>query len=123
MLSFKYISFLLFKDIMDMVVDDPKTAIQQELPHDQESGKTEDMGGEIGHIKQEPSRVLADMDKHEEPSFDLSKASEELSGDVGKTKEPGADVDEVICIDVEVENDDLQVFFIYCLNPNQYKKK
>ena len=90
---------MLFKDLMDKVVDDEETAIQQELPQDAVSEKIEDLGNKVGDIQQQ----------QQQPSVDLSKAAQEASGEGEKTQELDADVDVVICIDVDAETDDLQV--------------
>ncbi|PWA66518.1 ulp1 protease family, C-terminal catalytic domain-containing protein [Artemisia annua] len=84
-------------DMMDMVVEDPKSTIDQQLPRD-------DMDNE-GPIQK---TSLDELEKNEELSVELSKSSQEPSADVEKNNEPAAEVVEVICIDVDVETDDLQ---------------
>ncbi|PWA53599.1 ulp1 protease family, C-terminal catalytic domain-containing protein [Artemisia annua] len=74
-------------ELTDMVVEDPKTTIHQQLPRDD----------------------MDILEKHEEVSDDLSKPSQEPDAEVEKKSEPAANVDEVICIDVDVETDDLQL--------------
>ncbi|PWA40744.1 ulp1 protease family, C-terminal catalytic domain-containing protein [Artemisia annua] len=91
------INFTPNADLMDMVVEDPKSTIDQQLPRD-------DMDNE--RPIQETS--LDELDKHEELSVDLSKSSQEPSAEVEKNNEPEPEVVEVICIDVDVETDDLQ---------------
>ena len=82
--------------------DDEETNVKPELPQDAVSETIEGFGNEVGHIQQQ------------QPSVDLSKAAkEDNSGEGEKTEELAADVDVVICIDVDAENDDLQVFYNY----------
>ena len=115
-MSTKYFYFLLFKDLMDNVVHDEETEIQQEVSEkdheetnvipefhkDAVSETVEGFGNEAGHIQQQ------------QLSVDLAKAvKEDNSGEAEKTEELAADVDVVICIDVDAENDDLQVFYNY----------
>jgi hypothetical protein len=78
--------------------DDEETNVRPELPQDAVSETIEGFGNEVGHIQQQ------------QPSVDLSKAAkEDNSGEGEKT--------EVICIDVDAENDDFQVLYNY-LNLN-----
>lgn len=84
--------------------DDEETNVIPELPQDAVSETIEGFGNEVGHIQQQqPSVVLA------------KAAKEDNSGEAEKTQELAEDVVPVICIDVDVENDDLQVICDFML--------